>query len=137
MPDPLVERLFETYDAFAHGRLERIPELFDPDGYYRASGVFPGIRERYTGHDEIAEFWHQSTEPWEHLEIETGQVRVSGDRVAAEVWLVGRGLGSGVDVRIEAGHLVRFRELMIVEFHAFANYAMAVEELDAEGDPRS
>jgi ketosteroid isomerase-like protein len=130
MADPLVERLFETYDAFAHGRLERIPELFDPDGYYRTSGVFPGMRERYTGYEEIAEFWHQSTEPWEHLEIETGRTLTRDDRVAAEVWLVGRGLGSGVDVRIEAGHLVRFRELKIVEFHAFAEYAMALAELE-------
>jgi hypothetical protein len=131
MGDPLVERLHETYDAFAHGRLELIPELFDPAGFYRTSGVFPGMRDRYTGHDEIAEFWHQSTEPWEHLEIETGRAQTRDDRVASEVWLVGRGLGSGVDVRIEAGHVVRFRELKIVEFLAFVSDAMALEELEA------
>ena len=128
-----LERLFETYEAFAQGRLERIPELFDPEGFYRTSGVFPGMRERYVGHQEIATFWHAATEPWERLEIETGRTVVRDGCVAAEVWLVGRGLGSGIDVRINAGHVVLFRELMIVEFLAFSTWEMALAEWEASG----
>ncbi len=43
------------------------------------------------------------------------------------MWLDGRGLGSGIDVRFEAGHVVRFRELKIVEFLAFPDWAAALE----------
>ena len=41
--------------------------------------------------------------------------------MVAQIWLNGRGRESGVEVKgVEAGHLVRFRELKITEFVAFA-----------------
>ena len=64
----------------------------------------------------------------------TGRTVARDDCVAAEVWLEGRGLGSGIDVRIDAGHVVRFRELMIVEFLAFATWDMALAEWQASGN---
>ncbi len=123
-------RLLETYDAFVAGELERIPEFFDPDGFYRTSGVFPGMQERYVGHDGIAEFWHAANEPWAWFEIEPLRTIVHGDCVAAEVQFRGRGAGSGVEVTIAAGHLVRFRDEMIVEFAAFASWEQALAEFD-------
>ena len=128
--DQQLTRLLEAYEAFASGHLERIPELFDPTGFYRTSGKFPGMRDRYVGHDEIATFWHAATEAWERLEIETGQTIVGDNCVAAQVWLDGRGLGSGIDVRFEAGHVVRFRGLKIVEFLAFPDWNAAREHWD-------
>ncbi len=42
--------------------------------------------------------------------------------MVAQIWLNGRGRESGVEVKgVEAGHLVRFRELKIIEFVAFAS----------------
>ncbi|MBN1530136.1 MAG: nuclear transport factor 2 family protein [Thermoleophilaceae bacterium] len=125
-------RLFEIYDAFVEGRLECIPEYFDPQGSYRPSGVFPGMRDRYVGHEEIVEFWHAATEAWETLEIEIGRTSVRGEDVAAQIWLSGRGLESGIEVEgVEAGHLVRFRDLKIVEYLAFPTFDLALRELDA------
>ena len=102
--------------------------------------MFPGMRERYVGHEEIAEFWHAATEPWESLQIETGRTMARGEDVVAQIWLTGRGRHSRVEVRgVEAGHLVRFRELKIVEFLAFATWDLAVEHLErsAGSDGRS
>ena len=127
---PELARLFDIYDAFVHGRLECIPEYFDPEGFYKTSGVFPGMRDRYVGHEEIAEFWHSATEPWASLEIEIGRTMVRGDAVVAQIWLNGRGRESGVEVKgVEAGHVVRFRELKIIEFLAFASWDLALEQL--------
>ena len=127
---PELTRLFDIYDAFVHGRLECIPEYFDPQGFYKTSGVFPGMRDRYVGHAEIAEFWDAATEPWGSLEIEIGQTMAREDAVVAQIWLNGRGRESGVEVKgVEAGHLVRFRELKITEFVAFATWDLAVEQL--------
>ena len=128
---PELARLFAVYDAFVEGRLECIPEYFDAHGFYRTSGVFPGMRERYLGHEEIREFWHAATEPWESLQIETGRTMARGADVVAQIWLTGRGRHSRVEVRgVEAGHLVRFRDLKIVEFLAFASWDLAIEHLD-------
>ena len=97
----------------------------------RPSGVFPGMRDRYVGHEEIAEFWHAATEPWESLQIETGQTMARGEEVVAQIWLTGRGRHSRVEVKgVEAGHLVRFRDLKIVEFLAFATWDLAMEHLE-------
>jgi hypothetical protein len=128
---PELARLFDIYDAFVDGRLECIPEYFHPHGCYRPSGVFPGMLDRYVGHEEIAEFWHAATEPWESLQIETGRTMARGEDVVAQIWLTGRGRHSRVEVKgVEAGHLVRFRELKIVEFLAFATWDLALEHLE-------
>jgi ketosteroid isomerase-like protein len=128
---PELARLFEIYDAFVEGRLECIPEYFDPQGCYRPSGVFPGMKDRYVGHEEIVEFWHAATEPWESLEIEVGNTDVRGEDVVAQIWLSGRGRESGIEVKgVEAGHLVRFRNLKIVEYLAFPTWDLALEHLN-------
>ncbi len=130
---PELARLLEVYDAFVEGRLECIPEYFAPDGSYRPSGVFPGMRDRYEGHDGIADLWHASTEPWEWLQIDIGRTLVRGTDVVAQIWLHGRGRESQVEVRgVEAGHLVRFRDLKIVEFLAFPSFELALTELVPE-----
>jgi SnoaL-like domain len=128
---PELARLLDIYDAFVAGRLECIPEYFDPDGCYRPSGVFPGMRDRYVGHDEIVEFWHAATEPWESLQFEIGRTLVRGEDVVVQIWLHGRGRHSQIEVKgVEAGHLVRFRELKIVEFLAFPTWDLALEHLE-------
>jgi ketosteroid isomerase-like protein len=127
---PELARLLEVYDAFVDGRLGCIPEYFAPEASYRPSGVFPGLRDRYEGHDGIADLWHVSTEPWEWLQIDVGRTLVRGTDVVAQIWLSGRGRESQVEVRgVEAGHLVRFRDVKIVEFLAFPSWELALTEL--------
>ena len=43
---------------------------------------------------------------------------------------MGRGLGSGVEVTIDAGHLVRFRDGLIREFSAYASWDEALAAAD-------
>ena len=57
-----------------------------------------------------------------------GETIAQGDLVLARVHFTGRGAGSGIEVDIEAGHLIRFRDRLIVEFSAFATWQMALEE---------
>jgi ketosteroid isomerase-like protein len=135
MSDANVRRVLETYDAFVAGELDRIGDFFHPEGFYRTSGVFPGMQERYVGHEEIAVFWHAANEPWEEFRIEPRQAVANGDCVVAEVRFSGTGLGSGVEVTIDAGHLVRFRDGLIVEFAAYASWeeALAAAQLEPAG----
>ena len=49
----------------------------------------------------------------------------------AQIWLTGRGRESGIEVKgVEAGHLVRFRNLKIVEYLAFPTWDLALEHLN-------
>ena len=133
---PELARLFDIYDAFVEGRLECIPEYFDPKGTYRPSGTFPGMKDLYVGHEEIAEMWHASTEPWEWLKIEPDRTLIRGEDVVAQIWLSGRGRESQIEVEgVEAGHLVRFRNLKIVEFLAFPTFELARRHLEDSALP--
>ena len=127
MPSRNVARLHETYHAFVHGQLDRIPEFFAPDGFYRASGVFVGMDEVYRGHARIEQFWYASTEAWEWLTIEAGRTAEYGDYVVAEAHFKGVGAESGLEVAFDAGHLVHFRDGLIVEFLAFPTWQDAVD----------
>jgi hypothetical protein len=54
-----------------------------------------------------------------------------GEDVVAQIWLHGRGRHSQIEVKgVEAGHLVRFRDLKIVEFLAFPTWDLAVQHLE-------
>ena len=88
------------------------------------------MKERYAGHEEIEVFWHAANEPWEYFEIEPHRTAAAGDCVVAEVRFTGRGLGSGVEVTIDAGHLVRFRDGLIREFWAYASWDEALAAAD-------
>jgi ketosteroid isomerase-like protein len=127
MPSRNVNRLREVYHAFQHGQLERIPEFFAPEGYYRASGVFVGMDAEYRGHARIEELWHASTEAWETLTIEAWRTAEYGDCVVAEAHMEGIGAESGLEVSFEAGHLVRFSDGLIAEFQAFPSWEQALE----------
>ncbi len=131
MASPNVTRLLETYEAFVHGRLELIPEIFDPDGFYSSSGVFVGMDDEYRGHQRIAELWYASTEAWETLTAEAGRIEEHGDCVVAEALFKGMGAESGLEVSFAAGHLVRFRDGKIVEFSAFPSFEEALEAFEA------
>jgi ketosteroid isomerase-like protein len=136
MRGDLPSRVLATYDAFVAGELERIPEFFAPDGCYRASGVFPGIKPEYRGHEAIREFWHAANDPWEEFEIDVCRTVVDGQCVLAEVRFRGRGAGSGVEVGpLEAGHVIRFRDGLIVEFSAYPSWAEAAAAAGIELSP--
>jgi hypothetical protein len=127
---PEEARLFDIYKAFVEGRLSCVPEYFHPEGCYRPSGTFPGMLDRYVGHDEIVSFWHAATEPWEWLRIEVDRVESRGEDVCAQIWLSGRGRESQIDVMgVEAGHLVRFRDLKIMQFLAYPTWELAMKDL--------
>lgn len=127
------DRLLDVYDAFMNAELDRIPEFFASEGCYRASGVFPGIKSVYRGHAEIRDFWHAANEPWEQFEIEICRTLARDERVVAEVRFRGRGLGSGVEVARDVGHLVNFRDGLIVEFSAYGSWdeALAAAGIEA------
>ena len=61
----------------------------------------------------------------------TRRTVAAGDCVVAEVRFIGGGLGSGVEVTIDAGHLVRFRDGLICEFSAYASWEEALAAADA------
>ena len=130
-----VEILRAAYAALAERRFDRIGRYFDPSATYRSSGVFPGLKAVYAGHEEIEAMLRLSTEPWETLEVEVLRTRAEADLVVAEIRFHGRGAGSGIEVSLEAGHVARFHAGRIVELAAFASWEEAVAASGLSREP--
>jgi ketosteroid isomerase-like protein len=107
-PDP-IETLERGYRLLWHERdIERALGGLDDDFEWRAPGYAEG--ELRHGPEGTIEFFREWIEPWEDLEVEWTLERAPGDRVLAEVWMRGRGRGSGAPVEMHFGQVWTFRE---------------------------
>ena len=88
------------------------------------------MKERYVGHEEIEVFLARGQRAVGVRRDRAHRTAAAGDCVVAEVRFTGRGLGSGVEVTIDAGHLVRFRDGLIREFWAYASWDEALAAAD-------
>ena len=62
------------YAAWNSGDLETFLDFLHPEILWVSSGVFPGLRPSYSGHEGMHEFWSAFLEPWETLEIEIDEI---------------------------------------------------------------
>jgi ketosteroid isomerase-like protein len=106
----------QGYERFASRDVEGFLELVHPDIDWGTSGLFPGMRARYVGHEGVVEFFHTFMDTWESLDIEVLEMRDVPDGVLAHLRFFARGRGGvKVDRRfaqhmtIEDGRLRRIR----------------------------
>jgi uncharacterized protein len=104
-------------------------DLFDPEIEWTFAGgaQFPGTDATYHGHDGVRRFWNTFIEPWERINIEIEEIRVTGDRVVALVRFRATGRGSGVELDVPFVHLLTFRGDKVIRFEAFADRDAAFE----------
>ncbi len=104
--------------------------LFAPTIAFRTSGVFPSHDPVYRGHDGFRKFWETFHEAWERIDMEVKHFDDLGDeRVLTRVTFDGVGRGSGVPVRRKFAFLYALEAGVVVEIHAYANQAEALEAL--------
>jgi uncharacterized protein (TIGR02246 family) len=117
------------YAAWNSGDLEAFLEYVHPDLLWITSGVFPGLRSTYSGHDGVREFWQAFMEPWETLEIEIEEFYGLGpDSALMRVRFHARGRqGIEVDLPI-TNHLV-MRDEKLWRFRAYPDWDEALADL--------
>jgi ketosteroid isomerase-like protein len=122
------------FAAWNSGDLDAFLEVVHPEIKWVTSGVFPGLRSSYSGHDGIREFWRAFQEPWESLEIELERsAEVDADSVLVLVHFHARGRDGIETDRRMANHLtVRDGKLFR---RVYADWDHALAELGVE-DPR-
>jgi ketosteroid isomerase-like protein len=120
------------YAAWNSGDFEQFAEQVHPEIEWHTSGVFPGLRPQYSGHEGLREFWDTWTEPWEKIEIEVDRIIELGpNSVLVLAHFQARGL-SGAEVdRVLPNHMV-MRDGMLWRFRAFADWDEAVAATGAE-----
>ena len=71
---------------------------------------FSRMHNQFRGHAAIKRWWDDLDDAWEFLDVQPEVVRqVEPDQTLALIHLVGRGRGSGLQVREAAAHRVTWR----------------------------
>jgi uncharacterized protein len=119
----LVHRLVKAWND---GNLDAILALYDPE----CEVVFPPeVPEPgpFHGHAELRQWAEGFLAAWEFHHVEVVELVDAKDSVVALLHLVGRGIGSGVEMDETDAHVFTIREGRIARWQNFAERAEALE----------
>jgi ketosteroid isomerase-like protein len=116
-------------DADVDGALATMHE----DVVYVTSGVFPGMRERYEGREEVREFFGDFGGPWEKVDVLPVRVEtLDEDHLLVEVRFHARGR-AGIEVERTFYNLLAYRDGLLAAFRGFAERDDALAAARATG----
>jgi ketosteroid isomerase-like protein len=136
-PDPagLEQAMRAGYAAWNSGDVEAFIERVDPEIVWITSGVFPGLRPVYEGHQGVREFWDEFIGPWESLEIEIEEMHALGpDSLLIGLRFHARGRDGLVLDSAFINHAV-LRHGRLLRFQGYSEWSEAIDALGIE-DPR-
>jgi ketosteroid isomerase-like protein len=132
---PPEQILRDGYAAWNSGDVETFLSTVHPDVVWIPSGVFPGMRPIYEGHEGIRGFWREFTGPWESLEIEVEEICViAPDSVLARVRFHALGR-DGLEVELEFTNHALLRDEKLFQFKGYSEWSEALADLGI-ADPR-
>ena len=104
-----------------------------PDVVWEENPEFPGLREVYRGPAEVRAWWEEVLEVVDdfHLEVEK-LTELGNDRVIGEIFITGRGKGSGAPVEQRVWNVFSFAEGKIARRQVFWNREEALEAAGLE-----
>jgi ketosteroid isomerase-like protein len=124
------------YAAWNSGEIETFLEYVHPDLVWTTSGVFPGLRPSYSGHEGMREFWDAFREPWESFEIAIDEMfELDRDSLLMLVRFHVKGRETIELERRITNHLV-VRDEKLYRFKGYDHWEEALADLGIE-DPRS
>ena len=130
MSEENVERARRVYEAWNAHEWDRVLDEVDAEHELYLTGLLPGLKQEYRGHDGLREFLESFDAIWTDLRVEVDRIEDAGDRVVGLVHLHGTATGSGVPVSIEYAHVFHLKGDRAVRTDAYRTWQ---EALDAAG----
>ena len=121
-----MEIVHRFVEAWNRSDTDSMLALFDPD----TEVVFPPeVPEPgpFHGHAELRQWAEGFLAAWESHRAEVVEVVESGDKVVAVLHLVGRGIGSGIEMDETDAHVLNFRDGKITRWQNFTERSEALE----------
>jgi ketosteroid isomerase-like protein len=114
-------------DAWNAGDIEALAELFDADAEFRPfRSQLEGTS--YVGPPGVHQFARDAAEEWDFLRIDAAEYReVEDEQVLILGHMEGRGRASGMDLRVPAAWVMRFKSARLVALRAYSKYEDALE----------
>jgi uncharacterized protein len=134
-----VDLIRPIYDEWGRGNWQPRFEIYDPHMEWGWSDEFPGLAGVHEDHETPNPRLRTWLSEWEHWRVEVDRYLEIGDHVVVLASYLGRGKGSGVEIRQEGAHVFKLREGKVVRLEIFANRKKALESVgaapSAEPDP--
>ncbi len=127
------ELLERSIDAWNRGDLPAWLETHDPEAEFHTTGLFPGLRPVYRGHDQLTTFWRAMHDPWESLRVDLERFAEGGDWAIIEFRFRAVGAESGVEVDMTYCNADRIRNGLITHVYARRHFDEAVSALETSG----
>ena len=108
VPSERVDITKRGIEAYNGGDLQAVANLLHEDVVAVVSDGMPNAG-LYRGHEGFARMVGHWNEAWDDFRLEIVELIEEGDAVIVAVVQHGRGRGSGVETRMNAVHLMRFR----------------------------
>jgi ketosteroid isomerase-like protein len=107
-------------DAWNRRDVDAFVALVSPDVVWEENPELPGLREVYRGRAEVRAWMEEVLEVVESPQLELEEITELGDdRVFGEIFLTGRGKGSGAPVELRFGMAGSFAEGKITRRQVF------------------
>ena len=122
-----VEAIRALHDAFDRGDYHTALSALAPDIEWHAP---PGVtigEEVYCGRAEVQRGFALWLDAWETHRFEPTEIRGHGDHVFVTGNQIGRGRGSGVEVKLQTFHVYKLRDGLVTEMRAFDERTEALE----------
>jgi ketosteroid isomerase-like protein len=127
-----VERARRVYEAWNAHDWDSVLAEVDDGHELHLTGLLPGLKQEYRGHEGLREFLESFDAIWKDLRVEVERIEDAGDSVVGLVRLNGTATGSGVPVSIEYAHVFHLEGDRAVRTDAYRTWQ---EALDAAGIP--
>jgi ketosteroid isomerase-like protein len=127
MSEGNVELVRTLLSAFDRADYEATLEALDPEIEWQ---VPPGIaigREVYRGRDEVQKGFAEWLAAWDTYRFEADEFLDHGDHVVVGGMQIGRGLGSGVEVRFPTFHVFTLRDGKVTRHRSYRDRIKAVK----------
>jgi ketosteroid isomerase-like protein len=125
-----VDRARRVYEAWNAHDWDRVVAEVDESHELRLTGLLPGLKQEYIGHEGLREFLESFDAIWRDLRVEVDRIEDAGESVVGLVHLHGTATGSGVPVSIEYAHVFHLEGDRAVRTDAYRTWQ---EALDAAG----
>jgi uncharacterized protein len=129
-----VDLIRPIYDEWGRGNWQPRFEVYDPNMEWGWSDDFPGLAGVYEDHDTPNPRIRAWLSGWTDWRAEADEFLEVGDHVVVLASYIGRGRGSGVEIRQEGAHVFKLRDGKVVRLEIFANRRKALESVGALPD---
>ena len=127
MSEENVEIVRTLFSAFDRADYEATLEALDPEIEWQ---VPPGIsigQEVYRGREEVRRGFTEWLGAWDTYRFETREMLDHGDHVLVGGVQIGRGRGSGLEVRLPTFHVFTLRDCKVTRHRSFRERTEALE----------